>query len=430
MGSFIYIAYLIISIQRHRLVLADLNKKLEDSLVIDELTRLPNRRAFQRDLADIESACLMLVNIDGFKRVNDLYGSLFGDKLLVEVGKFLSLWFEKHGLEGKVYHFGADDFGVLIKDSNEKHVLSLAEELVEEIESYVFVIEGVNISVNVSVGIACEKPLLEKADIAMKHVKNEREKVATFKEEMRENTEKNLRLINTLKNALSEGRVVLHYQKVADTFTGEVLYYECLVRIRDEKGRLIYPAQFLQAAKESKFYGRLTQSVIRKAFEFFEDKEFSFSINISAEDITDSSVEEFIYRFLEDNRHMTHRLTFEILESESVDNYDQLSLFIDRVKALGVKIAIDDFGSGYSNFSHIANLSPDYFKIDGSLIKLTPRSEKTRAVVSSIVDFSRKLGVKAIAEFVSDEEIYRQVRSMGIEYSQGFYIGKPSEDLT
>ncbi len=424
-----YVAYLLISVEKHRLSLSLLNRRLREALVTDELTGLPNRLAFYKHSGKGEDACLILVNIDGFKRINDIYGSDFGDALLVGLGGFLKEWVRGQGIEGEVFRVGADDFGILTAKRSEKEITELAEKLVEDIENHTFAVKGINFNLSVSVGVACGEPLLGRADIAMKHVKRGRERIAFYSDELRERVERNLRLVITIREALAEDGVVLNFQKVVNTFTGEVHYYESLVRIRDREGNLLYPASFLDALKESRYHSRLTQAVLTKALDTFRNRDVMFSVNISADDITDRSVEGFIYRALSSESGIARRIIFEILESESIENYREIREFIERIRSLGARVAIDDFGSGYSNFSHMANLAPDFIKIGGSLIRSLPDDRTSEAVVATIVEFCGRLGIETVAEFVSSEEIYRKVRELGIPFCQGVYVGEPSDAL-
>ena len=156
----------------------------------------------------------------------------------------------------------------------------------------------------------------------------------------------------------------------------------------------------------------------------FKNKKESFSVNISIDDIKDANtVQEIISTIIRTNT--ASRIVFEILESEGIENYDEVANFIIQVKSLGAKIAIDDFGTGYSNFEHILRLNVDYIKIDGSLIKNIQKDKKHRIIVETIVDFAKKTDSKTVAEFVSDETIFSIIKEIGVDFSQGFFTGKP-----
>ncbi|WP_457638653.1 EAL domain-containing protein [Persephonella sp.] len=427
-----YLAFLLVKLERSNRLLKKLQKNLELKMVTDELTGLPNRKAFFLKERNYKQPTLILINIDNFKHINDLYGSEFGDQLLVKLGSFIKKFVEQNSLDAEVFRLGADDFGVLYENLREK-TEDIVKSLIKEIEEHTFIIKtqdniDVEITINVSAGISYEKPLLEKADMVLKYVKRRREKYMVYSSELNlaKIIEDNLKIIGVIKYAVNNNRIKLYYQPIFNNKTEEVEKYECLVRIADPDGNIVSPNFFLPIAKESKYYSIITKTVVEKSFEKFRNTDVQFSINLSSEDMTDEEIVNYIYHILESEPEVAKRVTFEILESESIKNYDQIYVFVKNVKNLGAKIAIDDFGSGYSNYSHIVNLEPDYIKIDGSLIKQLPYDLYVQIIVSTIVDFSRKLGIRTVAEYVYNEDVYSMVKSMGIDYSQGYYLGKPS----
>ena len=164
---------------------------------------------------------------------------------------------------------------------------------------------------------------------------------------------------------------------------------------------------------------------MEKSFKTFENSEFEFNINLSIEDIMNNNVFNFIIETLK-NSKASNRVTFELLESEAVQDFTKVERFINEVKRYDAKIAIDDFGSGYSNFSYLIKMKTDYIKIDGSLIENLDVDKQSVIVVETIVDFAKKLGVKTVAEYVHSSVIMDKVKELGIDYSQGFYIDEPS----
>jgi EAL domain-containing protein (putative c-di-GMP-specific phosphodiesterase class I) len=268
--------------------------------------------------------------------------------------------------------------------------------------------------------------LLTRADIALHQAKEQKIPISFYKES--ENVEKqyhsNIAMASTIRKALATGRILCHYQPIVNIFTGKIDKYETLVRMIDEEGTLIMPLQFLPIAKKTKLYPRITKEVIHQACHLFSNRSEEFSVNISMYDIHDSStLQEIITTITQTGT--ASRIVFEILESDGIENYQEVAQFISKVKALGAKIAIDDFGTGYSNFEHILKLDVDYIKIDGSLIREITDNPRHRIIVETIVDFSKKIGAKTIAEFVSDEAIYTTIKEIGVDYSQGYYTGKP-----
>ena len=196
----------------------------------------------------------------------------------------------------------------------------------------------------------------------------------------------------------------------------------------DDDGIAVSPYYFLDIAKKSKQYLKLTKVVVKKSFDYFKDKDFEFSINITIEDIKNENISSYILDMLKEYK-IASKVVFEIVESEGIDDFTQVNNFIDDVRKLGCKIAIDDFGSGYSNFEYLIKLNADYIKIDGSLIKDILINKSSQEIVVTIIDFAKRQGFKTIAEFVSDEEIFKKVKDLGIDYVQGYYIDEPRFDI-
>jgi EAL domain-containing protein (putative c-di-GMP-specific phosphodiesterase class I) len=184
----------------------------------------------------------------------------------------------------------------------------------------------------------------------------------------------------------------------------------------------------LEVAKKAKLYSHLTRIMIEKSFEVFQENSYEFSINLSVDDILDPKTVQFIFEKLE-NQEIAKRVIFEILESEGFENFEEVQEFIQQIKLRGGRIAIDDFGSGYSNFAYILHLQVDFLKIDASLIKNINTDTNSRIIVETIVAFAQKLGIKTIAEFVHSKEVYEIVKEIGIDYSQGYYFHEPSQTL-
>ncbi|KAA0259386.1 EAL domain-containing protein [Deferribacter autotrophicus] len=401
--------------------------RLKKAATIDHLTGLYNRNRLIHELDYSKHHMLFIVNIDDFKHINNFYGVRIGDEFLKVFGKKLKELVKDY-CRAKVYRLGSDDFGVLVRKENVDNPEKFANYLVNKIENNEFKIDQWDISVSVSIGISMEEPLLEKADIALKYVKRDsRLKYAVYKEVLNfeKDVEINMKILKALKIALESDKIVPYYQPIVDNKTGVISKYECLVRMFDEKGEMISPGIFLEVAKKGKLYGELTKRVVEKAFSYFKDKPCEFSVNISVDDIIDFSTKSFIIDKLKKYPEIAKKVTFEILESEGIENFDIVSEFIKDVKQYGASIAIDDFGSGYSNFSYLLQLNVDYIKIDGSLIKNIHIDENSELVVRTIVSFAKKLNIKTVAEYVHNEEVHKKVIELGIDYSQGFFIGKP-----
>jgi PAS domain S-box-containing protein len=244
-------------------------------------------------------------------------------------------------------------------------------------------------------------------------------------ETIREEARKNLDMLQTLKHAIDNGGIVTYFQPIVDNATQAIVKYETLVRLIDEAGNVISPFFFLEIAKSGKFYPKITELVIDQAFAMLCSCDMEVSINLSALDIERRESRERIIAHLERHRELAHRVVFELLEEEAVKNIGTIRDFISHVKAMGVQIAIDDFGSGYSNYQRLMDYQPDILKIDGSLIKNVHTDAYVHSVVTSLVAFAKDNGIKTVAEFVEDEAVYDCVNAIGIEFSQGYHFGKP-----
>jgi EAL domain-containing protein (putative c-di-GMP-specific phosphodiesterase class I) len=182
---------------------------------------------------------------------------------------------------------------------------------------------------------------------------------------------------------------------------------------------------FLDVAKKGKLYSQVTKILFQKVIEKIRTHKCEISVNLSSIDIEDVTMAEYLLELLEKNRDVTDKLIFELLEDKDTQDYEYVNNFITRAKSYGVKIAIDDFGSGYSNFIRIIEFKPDIIKIDGSLIENIEHSSTSRKTVEAIKIFADKIGAKTVAEYVKNEEIYLIIKEIDIDYAQGYYIGKP-----
>ena len=401
-----------------------LERKIEKLAYFDQLTLLPNRQKILLDVSEKSPTACVIFNIDEFKEINDFFGIENGDKILQNIAKwFLNFDFETYRIDGDEFAIlYYDDIAIDVLEHNIESLLSLFDEEVFHIEEEI-------VHIQFSVGIAKVKDnLLTKADIALHSAKEKKIKISLYEENanIEQRYKENISIASAIREALLENRIVCLYQPIINIETNEVIKYETLVRMIDKNNKIIPPSNFLHIAKKTKLYSHITKEVIHQACNIFKNRKECFSINLSIDDIKDSStIQEIIKTIIKTDT--SSRITFEILESEGIENYEEVINFITQIKALGSKIAIDDFGTGYSNFEHILKLNVDYIKIDGSLIKEIVNNNKHSIIVETIVDFARKIGAKTIAEFVSNEAIYSSVKEIGVDFSQGYYTGKPCE---
>jgi EAL domain-containing protein (putative c-di-GMP-specific phosphodiesterase class I) len=287
------------------------------------------------------------------------------------------------------------------------------------------------IFISFSCGIASnESAILLKANTALQTAKQHAKTIVIYDSgfDTKEQITKNSKILTMLKQAIKKGNVRPFFQPIYNAKTKKIEKYESLVRIVKDDGEVVSPFVFLDVAMKAKLYPEITKTMIEQSFEMFTDKPVEFSINLSILDIQNPDTTAFIIQKLKEFSEPT-RVVFEILEGDKIENYEEIKGFIRSIKAFGVKFAIDDFGSGYSNFSHIFELNIDYLKIDGSLVKFISSDENSRVIVKTIINFATNLGLKTIAEFVEDKDSFDLLQKMGVDFVQGYYVGKPQPSL-
>ncbi|MFA6197016.1 MAG: EAL domain-containing protein [Sulfurimonas sp.] len=408
-------------------------EKLEEAFLTDSLTSLPNRQKLIDDIrvhAGSKSLHLALLNIDRFKDINDFYGHKVADEVLKQIATILKeLCFQE---ESNFYKLPSDEYAVLTTmDMSSYEFVKRISAVIKSIMETKLEVDEYSIFISFSCGVASNTfSLIVKADMALQIAKEKKENIVVYDDalDIEKNIIKNIEGVRLLKDAIEHDSIVPYFQPIYNLHSNKIEKYECLARVVTKEGSVIAPFYFLDIAIKSKLYPNITKSILTKSFEFFEDKEYEFSINFSMEDVLNKATVEFIIDNLKEFKH-ADRVVFEILESEKIDKYEELKEFIQKVKVYGCKIAIDDFGSGYSNFAHILELNVDYLKIDASLVKSVTTDENSRKITQTIINFAKDLNLKTIAEFVEDKESLELLKEMGADYIQGYYIGKPEDKL-
>ena len=415
------------------LTVKDKTKELQNLLVLDDLTTLPNRRKLIEDIKEDKASSsihLALLNIDSFKDINDFYGHEVGDEILKSVASSISKILNTQ--EYAIYKLPSDEFAIFTtaKITNQQFVKNVTNIINTIVKTQINTREN-DIFVALSCGIASnEEPIMAKADMALKVSKSDKREIVTYTQDIDSSAfiTQNIEGVNLIKDSIEKDNFIPFFQPIYNIHTQKIEKYEALVRIVQDNGTIIAPYMFLEVAMKSKLYPNITKTMISKSFEFFREKNFEFSLNLSIDDILNKNTVEFIIESLE---HFPHpqRVVFEILESDKIGNYEELKKFIKVVKSHNCKIAIDDFGSGYSNFAHILELNIDYIKIDSSLVKFITTDNNSRVITKTIINFASSLGLKTIAEFVEDKDSLEMLEKMGVDYVQGYYIGKPQPGL-
>lgn len=404
--------------------------QLEYHLTTDAITALPNRTSLVDQLASDSSAMLAIINIDRFSDINEVYGINTGDGLLAQYGRWLQQQIEsQHGIS--LYKIGGDEYVLLFSGwQSSQRCQEFLEQLVAASAKAMFEVNEIELVLTITIGFAQpSERILEHATAALRQAKTGRQSMKTYVTPVsRQEQASNIAWYKRIKSAIEESRIVPYFQPIVDNETRRIIKYEALVRLVERDGTVFGPQSFLGIAKKTRLYGHITRIMIEKTAKIFEGSHLSVSLNLSTEDLLDRELADMIEKTI-NTYHVGQVIAFEILESEGIENYAEVSAFVDRFKSLGCRFAIDDFGSGYSNFDHLLKLSVDTLKIDGSLIKNLPHDRNARIFVQHIRDFAHEMGIATVAEFVANEEIFTKVKELGIDASQGYFFYEPSATL-
>nr|WP_246221610.1 bifunctional diguanylate cyclase/phosphodiesterase [Marichromatium bheemlicum] len=408
--------------------IAELISQLNQRANYDSLTRLLSRQRLIYDIEHASSFNLAILDIDRFKEVNNFLGMNAGDDFLRSTATLLRQFFAHQPYA--IYRLNGDEFAIFDAQGDDLQTFEMhVQAFVERFGNKEQTVKGETITASISAGIASSRhpsPIVA-ATTALKYAKLKRTKIATFQEDLPilKEYQQNLKTTRIIRKAITQDWIMPYFQPIQDVRTGRIGKYEALMRISDADGTIYAPAEFLAAAKRSGNYKELSASMIRKSVACFSATELILGLNLSIEDIEESDILTTL-ESLQQQYGIMNRLIFEITEQEGFSSPERIKAFIDQVKRLGARVAIDDFGSGYSNFETLIHLDIDFLKIDGSLIKNILTDPHAEVIVETIVDFARRLGIKTIAEFVSDEAIYQRITAMGVDFAQGYHIGKPA----
>ncbi|WP_199609829.1 EAL domain-containing protein [Flocculibacter collagenilyticus] len=285
------------------------------------------------------------------------------------------------------------------------------------------------IYVTTAIGIAeANKNLvLENANIAAAQAKHRRESIVTFSDALQEvktQYQNNISLAREVREAFQNDLIQPYFQPVIDLSSGQILHYECLARIVREDGTVLNAQEFIHVVNRSRMDGELTRVMFTKAAEYFKNTSKAWSINVTAQDMLDPHLNGFFQEYLS-VYPQSDRITFELLETEAIDNFAEVANFIKMVKAFDARVVIDDFGVGYSNISNVLKLRVDGIKLDGSLCKNIRTDKNVQLYIRHIAEFADKLGIMLIAEYVEDKQSLEALEKYGVTIAQGYYLAEP-----
>ena len=426
-----------------------LDSKIKYLVAHDELTSLLSRQNFERQLRLIlnrnrmlhRHGILLFFDIDRFSLINEVEGFETGDKLLLEIVSIIRQIVNKTGLFARI---GSDEFCLFLENKTEKEGRQFAETARKAVDEFRFYTGDTCYGISISIGISSLNTkrviyhpgeLIARAQMACNLAKeNGRNRIWEYNENdiKIQERHRDFHWVPIIKKALVEGNFFLVFQPIVDLKTGEISHYEVLARIR-EGHDIILASDFIPTAERMGLIHSIDLLVVDKAIDFLAEFQnlstVSVSINLSGAAFQNETLLPAIKEKLDLTWVDPRRITFEITETAAVDNFKQTRTMIKKLRALGCKFALDDFGAGFCSFNYLKTFPVDYVKIDGQFIQNLVNNETDQAIVKSIVEIVTKLGKKTIAEFVETPETIELLRKMGINFGQGYVFGKPEINL-
>lgn len=413
----------------------------------DSLTGVYNRREFEKRLSQaLETAlneetnlALLYMDLDQFKVINDTCGHKAGDVLIKQLAQQLNRVVASKGMLARL---GGDEFAVLLEDANAHNAYMIANKLLNVVQEFRFIWENRIFTLGISIGmvpwtdkVRSPEQLLSMADGACYMAKERgRNQIHLYsqEDEHMQRYESELTWVTHINKALKENQFELfyqHYRPLAKKAQGDT--YEVLIRMLDEDGRLIPPSSFLPAAERYNLAAQIDRWVVEHYFSWLaSNPEFKANltrcnINLSGHSLADKDLKLFVLNAFEKYGIEYHKICFEITESMAIVKMDETLDFIKTFRQLGCAFALDDFGSGFSSYGYLKNLPVDFVKIDGGFVKDLLTDPIDMAMVSSIKDVAKAMGMQTVAEFVESKEIMVELGKMGVDYAQGYGVAKP-----
>jgi diguanylate cyclase (GGDEF)-like protein len=415
----------------------------------DMLTGLPNRALFYdrtdqvlaRALVDGSATAVMLFDLDRFKEINDTMGHKYGDQVLTEVGPRVKSVLRAGDTLARL---GGDEFCVLLPQvSGEADAVRVADRIIAVLE-FPFEVEGTVIGIEASCGISMAPTdgrhadlLLQRADVAMYVAKESRAHVVVYRDELDINTPDRLALLGDLRQALSQGQFVLHYQPKASLRTGKVEGAEALIRWEHPGLGLLYPDSFIPEAERTGLIEPITHWVLdealhqcRRWMDEADDSgwgELSVAVNLSTRSLLDASLPEVVQAALSRWRVPPHLLDLEITETIIMTDPARARRVLTELADMGATLSIDDFGTGYSSLAYLRDLPVHQLKIDRTFVQDLARDSDDEVIVRAVVDLARNLGLGTIAEGVEDFRTWEQLSQLGCGSAQGYFLARPMD---
>jgi diguanylate cyclase (GGDEF)-like protein/PAS domain S-box-containing protein len=404
----------------------------------DALTGLFNRRRFDEELDRAmatamrfdEGSALLLIDIDDFKYVNDTLGHAAGDELLRSVSQMIDRRVRATDVLARV---GGDEFALLLPRASVGEARRVAADLVQATRDHALTLGGGFVRVTVSIGAVAfdatsgtAEHVMIAGDRAMYEAKAQgRDRYVVYADVRTGTARAELPWEQRIRHALDTDGFELHCQPILTLDGRDVAHYELLLRLREADGTLTYPGSFLDVAERLGLIHAIDRWVVRQAIELVAaHRDLTFAVNVSGASMDDHDLLALVRRELDRTGADPSRLVFEITETATIARMDDARGFAEALTALGCQLAIDDFGTGFGSFFYLKHLPVSYLKIDGDFIA-NPRSRTDELVIEAIVGMARGLGKRTIAEFVGDDETVTMLATLGVDFAQGYHVGRP-----
>jgi diguanylate cyclase (GGDEF)-like protein/PAS domain S-box-containing protein len=410
----------------------------------DALTGLVNRTNFERtlsghvDYADRygNGGAVIALGVDTFQYVNEALGVSGGDEILVGLAELVNGRLRKTDVLARV---DGDVFGILAPGTDREKALSLAEQLLGLVRRHAFVVNGEGIRVTVSAGVSSldqravtGADFLAEAEAAMHTAKESgRDRAVAYDPEGHTEVDERRAWTERVRQATERGLFVLVSQPIVNLKTDQATQHEILLRMRDDGGGLVEPATFLATAERFGLIGGIDRWVTQQAVRLIaahnqEGRDLTLEVNLSGMTMGDSRFPDEVRRELTSSGIDPGSLVFEVTETAAVADIEQARKFALSLARLGCRFALDDFGAGYASFYYLKHMPISYLKIDGEFVRELPASHADQLIVRALVEVCGGLGIKTIAEFVTDQRTMDMVRDLGVDFAQGYHLGKPA----
>jgi len=396
-------------------------------------TGLPNSIMLHEDLKHKNYSHIMLLDISDFSIINKEYGKSFANRVIVRTAQVLSKHINKKSM---LYKVESDRYVIALEDYDKEKIHQYCMQIISFFDTKNVKVDEVEIHVSFNIGVAelqedgsetiinSEYALEKSKQLGSRNYEIFNMQTAYF-----EGVKESIKQLKDTRRLILEEKIFPYFQPIKDIAKDEVLKYEVLARgILD--GQLYLPYQFIHAGEQLGLITAITRRIINKSFEFFQGKSYTFSINITERDLIEGYLPKFLEEKLKFYEINPTRVTFEILEHITISqSTSEITEQLSILKEMGFSLAVDDFGVENSNFSRLLDTHVDYLKIDGKFIRDLEVNMQHRMVTKAIVNLAKTLEIKTVAEFVENENVYNMVKECGVDYAQGYYLGKPKSNV-